>query len=330
MKKQSSKLYTLLVFVVAFAMAFLVALAIIYEKDVFKKKKPPLNTNKLLKDSFKDTEAPIISAENITITEGDSLDLLYKAQAEDNVDSFVSLELEGDYDFNKPGKYKLIYKATDSQGNTGSKEIVLTIKEKEKETPKKEIPAAKEYFTTSKGFSGYTENGITYIDGVLIANKTYGLPETYGNGLTKATESAFNEMKAAAITDGISLWICSGFRSYKTQKGLYNSYVNRDGKEKADTYSARAGHSEHQTGLAMDINRASSSFNDTPAANWLSNNAYKYGFILRYPDGKTSETGYKFESWHYRYVGVELATVLYNNGDWITLEDYFGITSEYK
>ena len=277
----------------------------------------------------KDEEAPVINASNITITEGEKVDLLKDVSVTDNIDKKATLEVSGDYDNNKVGSYTITYIAKDWYNNKSTKDVTLTVKAKPAATPT-DPQISRVDFVTSKGFKGYTENGLTYIDGVLIVNKTYSLPSTYGNGLTKATENAFSEMKAAAITDGISLWICSGFRSYKTQKNLYNSYVNRDGKAKADTYSARAGYSEHQSGLAMDINHASSSFNGSPAANWLSDNAYKFGFILRYPDGKTNETGYKFESWHYRYVGVELATKLYNNGDWITLEDYYGITSEYS
>ena len=99
------------------------------------------------------------------------------------------------------------------------------------------------------------------------------------------------------------------------------------------TYSARPGHSEHQTGLAMDILTSSTSESKTPqfkpALDWLADNAYKHGFILRYPEGKNHITGYIFEPWHYRYVGTELAEILYNNGDWITLEEYFGIDSAY-
>ena len=138
-------------------------------------------------------------------------------------------------------------------------------------------------------------------------------------------------MSSAALLDGINIWCQSGFRSYDTQKKLYDNYVERDGKISADTYSARPGHSEHQSGLACDINDViNSSFNNSPEAKWAAKNAYKYGLILRYPKDKSDETGYKYESWHFRYVGVELATKLYNNGDWITLEDYFGITSEYE
>ena len=136
-------------------------------------------------------------------------------------------------------------------------------------------------------------------------------------------------MKSAASSEGINIYVVSGFRSYNTQNTLYNNYVNRDGRDEADTYSARPGHSEHQTGLAADFNMVDDDFEYTAEGKWLNDNAYKYGFILRYPKGKTGETGYIYESWHYRYVGVDLASKLYNGGNWISLESYFGITSQY-
>lgn len=172
-----------------------------------------------------------------------------------------------------------------------------------------------------------TVNGITYVNGILIANKTYGLPETYSPGVDPAAQAAFNEMQAAAAKDGMSLKICSGFRDYALQKQLYNSYVTRDGKAAADRYSARPGHSEHQTGLAFDINRASSVFTGTKEAKWLAENCWKYGFILRYPEGKEDVTGYMYESWHIRYLGKEWAKTITESG--LTLEEYFGLTSVY-
>ena len=184
-------------------------------------------------------------------------------------------------------------------------------------------------FTTSKGYQGVVKNGVVYIDGYLIANKTYPLPESYGSGITSATQTAFDKMKAAAKKDGITLYISSGFRSYSTQKRIYNNYVSRDGRAEADTYSARPGYSEHQSGLALDLNIIGNAFNGTTEQKWLEKNCYKYGFILRYPKGKTNETGYVYESWHFRYVGEELAKKLYNGGNWITMEDYYGFTSEY-
>ena len=186
-----------------------------------------------------------------------------------------------------------------------------------------------------------TINGVTYADGIMIVNKTYALPETYrpsNSGeyqycttcLTEETLSAFNAMQADAQTLGLNLYISSGFRSYSYQENLYNNYVLQDGKEEADTYSARPGHSEHQTGLAFDLNTIDDSFADTQEGIWVQENCYKYGLILRYPKGKEVETGYQYESWHLRYVGKELAEKLYNNGNWITLEEYFNLTSIYQ
>ena len=170
-------------------------------------------------------------------------------------------------------------------------------------------------------------DGITYINGILVVNKTYSLPADYDPGVQTEALDALNKMFAAAKKDGISLWICSGYRSYDYQKKVYESWVKLDGKEKADTYSARPGHSEHQTGLAFDINSVDDSFADTPEAHWIAENSYKYGFIIRYPDGKQDITGYTYEPWHVRYLGIDIAADVYNSG--LTLEEYLGITSVY-
>lgn len=173
------------------------------------------------------------------------------------------------------------------------------------------------------------KNGITYVNGILIANKTYSLPSTYDPGkILPEAQSAFDAMAADASKAGYKLTICSGYRSYSYQNQLYNGYVARDGKAAADTYSARAGHSEHQTGLAMDINNASSSFNGTPQAKWIAANCWKYGFIIRYPEGKENITGYMYESWHVRYLGKQLAKEVYDSG--LTLEEFLCIDSKYK
>lgn len=168
-------------------------------------------------------------------------------------------------------------------------------------------------------------NGVTFIDGILIVNKKYSLPKNYGNGLTEELQRAFVNMQNNALKENIKLNIISGFRSYERQKELYESYLKIDSKDMVDTYSAKPGHSEHQSGLAIDINIADDSFIKTKEAKWLNKNAYKYGFILRYPKGKSNITGYKYEPWHYRYVGLCLAKKLYNKGNWITLEEYFEI-----
>lgn len=282
------------------------------------------------KINIKDTQKPIITYnKELTTEEGTEIDLLKDVKANDNSKKNIKITIEGEYDINKPGTYKLFYVAKDKSGNEAKEEFNLTVTQKTNIIQVSNITNQEETFTTSKGFKGYKNNGITYIDGYMIANKTYSLPKTYNPGLDENVKNQANIMFAAAKKEGLNLYISSGFRSYETQAGLYQSYINRDGKDEADTYSARPGHSEHQTGLAFDVNEVSQAFNNTPEAIWLSNNCYKFGFILRYPNGKTNETGYMYESWHFRYVGKDLATKLYNGGNWITLESYFGITSNY-
>ena len=147
--------------------------------------------------------------------------------------------------------------------------------------------------------------------------------------LDKDLMTAFRKMQADATAKGLNIYIASGYRSYDYQVGLYNRYVANDGKAAADTYSSRPGNSEHQTGLCFDLNSIEDSFQYTSEGKWVNDNCYKYGFCIRFPKGKDAYTGYQYESWHLRYVGTELAEKLYNNGDWISLEEYFGITSEY-
>ena len=275
-----------------------------------------------------DTTIPTIEyKEYLTTTLGKKIDLLEDVAVTDNSNEDIDVSIEGEYNFDKVGIYKLYYVAKDSSENVCKKEFTLEVEDSNMVDNNTDDIIE---FTTSKGFKGITKNGITYIDGVLVVNKTYSLPDDYGNGLTSTTTNAFYKMQAASKLENLNIYLSSGFRSYSTQDRIYNNYVARDGKEAADTYSARPGYSEHQSGLAFDVNQINSTFDDSEEAIWLSNNCYKYGFILRYPKGKEDITGYKYESWHFRYVGVDLATKLYNNGDWITLEEYFGITSSYE
>ena len=208
------------------------------------------------------------------------------------------------------------------------KSIVIKVDDKKKEEVK-ENNDVKEENTSNNESEIKNIDGLTYVNGILIVNKTYSLPKDYDPGsLSLDAKNAFDEMQNAAKNDNIKLWIASGYRSYSLQTNLYNSYVLKDGKAKADTYSARPGHSEHQTGLAMDLNIIDSSFEGTPEAIWIEKNCYKYGFIIRYPKGKEDITGYKYEPWHVRYLGKELAEKVYNTGK--TLEEYLNITSKYS
>ena len=121
-------------------------------------------------------------------------------------------------------------------------------------------------------------------------------------------------MCEAAIKENIYIYAASGYRSYATQKYLYNNYVATDGFANAETYSARPGYSEHQTGLAMDIaNKYDFISKNDKEFTWLVKNSYKYGFILRYPENKDNLTGYMYEEWHYRYVGKDIAKKVYES-----------------
>lgn len=189
------------------------------------------------------------------------------------------------------------------------------------------IPPADGDFSTN-GFEIVEKDGLTYVDGILIANKTYSLPEDYSPGVDSEAESAFYTMQSAASDEGLEIYVASGFRSYGDQDRIYNNYASSDGYEAADTYSARPGHSEHQTGFAFDLNDIETSFADTAEGQWVKENAHNYGFIIRYPEGKEDITGYMYEPWHIRYLGVEKATEVYESG--LTLEEFLGIDSVYS
>ena len=172
-----------------------------------------------------------------------------------------------------------------------------------------------------------TAEGLTYIDGILVVNKTYALPADYNPGVDPDAQASFDKMQAAAAKEGLNIYISSGFRSYDYQSGLYDRYVKRSGKAEADRYSARPGHSEHQTGLAFDLNSIDMTFADTDECKWVNEHCAEYGFIIRYPQGSESITGYMYEPWHLRYLGTENAKKVYDSG--LTLEEYLGIDSKY-
>ena len=146
--------------------------------------------------------------------------------------------------------------------------------------------------------------------------------EGYGS-LRKVAHEAYAKMQEAASLDGVDFYATSSYRSYDTQVKIYNSYLVNDPQEVVDTYSARPGFSDHQTGLTVDILSGGYDFGNfyaSTASDWLAKNAYKYGFICRYPDGLTDATGYTYEPWHYRYVG-DIAQDVYEKG--ISYDEYF-------
>lgn len=192
----------------------------------------------------------------------------------------------------------------------------------------------------NRNFEYYTNTNTTDLtkDNLVLINKYFYLESNYvpddlvklanihGKGsLRNITYNAFIDMYNNSQEEGLHLYANSTFRDYNTQMILYNNYVNQDGEIKADTYSARPGFSEHQTGLAIDIvnssNTSLDAFKNTKEFIWLENNAYKYGFIIRYPNNKSDITGYQYEPWHYRYVGKDVAKYIYENN--ITFDEYY-------
>ncbi|MNO48162.1 D-alanyl-D-alanine carboxypeptidase [compost metagenome] len=182
----------------------------------------------------------------------------------------------------------------------------------------------------------------------VMVNKEYGLPENYKptdlvypevrftfkekiekRMMRSEAAKALEKMFAGAEDDGIYLAGVSAYRSQKTQTTLFNRYVEKDGEEMARTYSAVPGYSEHQTGLAIDVSgsdgkcAAESCFGGTKEAEWLAQHVAEYGFIIRYPEGKQDITGYKYEPWHIRYVGKDIAAYIVDKG--ITLEEYYDV-----
>jgi len=157
------------------------------------------------------------------------------------------------------------------------------------------------------------------------------VPNINGQPVRKAVSDALAALFAAAKSEaGLDLTLQSGYRSYDTQVSVYDEDVAANGQAYADTDTARPGHSEHQTGLAVDISAASgrcsldACFGQTPEGQWLAANAWRFGFLLRYPQDKVAVTGFTYEPWHFRYVGEPLSTELHETGV-TTLEEYFGV-----
>lgn len=169
-------------------------------------------------------------------------------------------------------------------------------------------------------------NKHNYLKEDYVPENLKSLSSTYALSNMKMVEeaaNAFESLSKDASKENYKIIAMSTYRSYEYQVDLYNKYVKSDGKDAADTYSGRPGNSEHQTGLAVDVYNQTetyTNFEKTEEYDWMQENAYKYGFILRFPKGKENETGYEFESWHYRYVGKDIAKYIHKHN--ITLEEY--------
>ena len=207
--------------------------------------------------------------------------------------------------------------------NLDYKEIITRINSNldyEFYTDSNEADLSKEMYTLVNKYNYLNKNfvpdNLVTITGIYARDKAQLVDIAYDN---------FVKMADAARLENLTIKVTTGYRSYNFQSTLYNNYVKADGVKNADTYSARPGYSEHQLGYSADLTNAKNvsfdNFENTDEYKWLQENAYKYGFIMRYPKDKEYITGYMFESWHYRYVGVEIATYIYENN--ITYEEYY-------
>lgn len=194
---------------------------------------------------------------------------------------------------------------------------------------------------TKSQYDSYTHTEETNMNlgyGILV-NKYYSLPDKYApddivsmssqyaypdNSIRSEVYEAFKEMSKAAKIDSISLIVNSSYRDYDSQREIYEDYKDKNGAEYADKYAARPNFSEHQTGLSLDIfspGYGMKTFENSDAFKWLSENSYKYGFILRYPKDKEDITGYSYEAWHYRYLGKDLAMKVFESS--LTFDEYY-------
>ena len=169
---------------------------------------------------------------------------------------------------------------------------------------------------------------IPLVNGIPIANKSYPLPKDYDPGLDPTARAAFLRMQADAKKEGLNIYPISAYRSYSYQQKVYAGWVSMYGND-ADLISARPGHSEHQLGLALDVNSLEYGFENTAEGKWLKKHCAEYGFIIRYPSYEAQKyTGYSYEPWHIRYVGKSLAKTVMSSGK--TLEEILGINSYYR
>ncbi len=265
-----------------------------------------------------------------------------------NIDRYISYSKSSKLDTDKV--IKLVNNDIDKLDNFTYDDIILSLLDEEYYLYKNTIRYMKYYsehkdlkasaiicnVNSNIDYKFYTNNHKVDLSkgNLILVNKYYSLDKDYKpelvelsskygtwGSLTPDTYEAFKIMVDAASKEGIHIYSVSPYRDYALQTSLYNRYVKKDGKELADTYSARPGSSEHQTGLAMDINSVDISFANTKEGKWLANNSYKYGFILRYPKGKEYITGYQYEPWHFRYVGEDVAKYIYEHD--ITFEEYY-------
>ncbi len=245
------------------------------------------------------------------------LDELLNHKYDKNITKLVK---EKYFIFNKLDDYLKYYKDNKDKGLTDVVAIINTNTNNDFYTNTKETDVSKNELMLINKYNYLTASYNP--DDLEVFTNAYAYGEN--QSLRKDAYDAFIEMWNSANKDGYKLIVNSSYRSYDEQKKIYDDYSSWYGEEDADKKAARAGYSEHQTGLAVDIQSYCSQnkdFEECEEFTWLTNNAYKYGFILRYPKDKEYLTGYKYESWHYRYVGKKVSKYIHDNN--ITFDEYY-------
>lgn len=244
------------------------------------------------------------------------VDTILKMEYNKNIDDFIKQKY---FIFDNLTDYLKYYKENNEESY---KDIISIVN----------VHTNREHYTKTKATDMSKED-------LILVNKYNYLAEDYepddlvnislqyayaDNKIREHVYEAYKDMWHAAKKENLTLIVTSSYRSYAKQEQIHKSYANQKGQEWADSVSARAGYSEHQTGLTLDIvtyNSTMDNFEDSDEFKWLKQNSYKYGFILRYPKDKTYITGYDYESWHYRYVGKEVAKEIHDLG--ITYDEYY-------
>ncbi len=245
------------------------------------------------------------------------LDELLNHKYDKNITKLVK---EKYFIFNKLDDYLKYYKDNKDKGLTDVVAIINTNTNNDFYTNTKETDVSKNELMLINKYNYLTASYNP--DDLEVFTNVYAYGEN--QSLRKDAYDAFIEMWNSANKDGYKLIVNSSYRSYDEQKKIYDDYSSWYGEEDADKKAARAGYSEHQTGLAVDIQSYCSQnkdFEECEEFTWLTNNAYKYGFILRYPKDKEYLTGYKYESWHYRYVDKKVSKYIHDND--ITFDEYY-------
>lgn len=283
-----------------------------------KNKKSPLTTLNYSKDDIALIEKYNISDENIKYLIDNKIDsklAMNIIKEKYYIDDYLKKYLDY-YEKNKDLSFSEII----TRINTHLDDEFYTNTEKTDDTLGKFVILNKHYY------SDENYKGLNLID----VDSEYNLYNTSFK-LSKECYEAFLKMYNDAKEQGYAFKINSAYRSYEKQIKIYQGWVNKDGVKLADTYSARAGFSEHQTGYAFDVRDypfTNDDYSKTKSFTWVSENAYKYGFIIRFPKDKEYITGYQYEPWHYRYCGIECATYIHNNN--ITFEEYYEYFIKYS